>query len=169
MQKKKNMKRYVSVFILGLIVACNNASDNEASTTDSSSMNHQHDMGTMGIVPDLPPVPEGASVYFKNIAEGATVKSPLKVEMGANMIKVDSAGPVIEGVGHHHLIIDGTDSIPAGVVVPKDSTHIHFGNGQTETEITLSPGMHKLTLQFADGLHRSYGGKMTATVNVKVE
>lgn len=169
MQKKKNMKRYVSVFILGLIVACNNASDKEASTTDSSSMNHQHDMGTMGSVPDLPPVPEGASVYFKNIAEGATVKSPLKVEMGANMIKVDSAGPVIEGVGHHHLIIDGTDSIPAGVVVPKDSTHIHFGNGQTETEITLSPGMHKLTLQFADGLHRSYGGKMTATVNVKVE
>ena len=168
-RKKKNMKRYLSVFILGLAVACNNASDKETATTDSSSMDHMHDAGAMGNVPDLPPVPDGASVYFKNITEGATVKSPLKIEMGANVIKVDTAGPVIEGVGHHHLIIDGTDSIPAGVIVPKDSTHIHFGKGQTETEIALSPGMHKLTIQFADGLHRSYGDKMAATVHVKVE
>jgi hypothetical protein len=54
-------------------------------------------------------------------------------------------------------------------MVPKDSTHLHYGKGQTEAEVKLSPGKHKLTLQFADGLHRSYGSKLAATVSVNVK
>ena len=71
--------------------------------------------------------------------------------------------------GHHHLLIDGDDSIPMGIVIPKDSTHLHFGKAQTETTITLPPGKHKLTLQLGDGLHRSYGSQLTATVTVNVK
>ena len=120
-------------------------------------------------VPELPAVPMGAKVLFKNLKDGATVTSPFKVQMGTELIKVDTAGPVVAGSGHHHLMIDGPDSLPAGEMVPKDSTHLHFGKGQTETELSLTPGKHKLTLQFADGLHRSYGGKLSATIMVNVK
>ena len=42
----------------------------------------------------------------------------------------------------------------AGAEIPFDDTHLHFGKGQTEASITLSPGKHKLTLQFANALHK---------------
>jgi len=32
----------------------------------------------------------------------------------------------------------------------------------------LPPGDYKLTLQFADGLHRSYGKDLSSTINIKV-
>jgi len=54
------------------------------------------------------------------------------------------------------------DSIQTGEVIKKDSLHIHFGNAQTAAEIKLSPGKHSLTLQFADTMHRSYGGRLTS-------
>jgi hypothetical protein len=50
-----------------------------------------------------------------------------------------------------------------------DSVHIHFGRGQTEKELSLPAGKHKLTLQFADGLHRSYGSKLASTITVTVK
>ena len=63
---------------------------------------------------------------------------------------------MLEGTGHHHLIVDGK-AVPKGSVVPADATHMHFGKGQTETTLKLPPGKHTLTLQFADGAHQSYG------------
>ena len=41
--------------------------------------------------------------------------------------------------------------------MPADEKNIYFGKGQTNFEITLEPGEHTLTLQFADGFHQSYG------------
>lgn len=117
----------------------------------------------------MPAVPEDAAVYFKNVKDGATVSASLKIEMGAENIIVDTAGPVISGRGHHHLLIDAGESIPAGTIIPMDAAHMHFGKGQTETEINLSPGKHTLTLQFADGLHRSYGTKMAKSIIVDVK
>jgi hypothetical protein len=45
-----------------------------------------------------------------------------------------------------------------------------FGNAQSETELTLKPGKHRISLQFADGVHRSYGNKLNTTIyhNCKV-
>ena len=42
----------------------------------------------------------------------------------------------------------------AGEEIPFDETHLHYGKGQTEAAITLTPGKHKLTLQFANALHK---------------
>ena len=42
----------------------------------------------------------------------------------------------------------------AGTEIPFDETHLHFGKGQTEAALTLAPGKHKLTLQFANALHK---------------
>ena len=71
-------------------------------------------------------------------------------------------------MGHHHLIING-GAIERGTVVPADSLNIHYGQGQTETELDLAAGEYTLTMQFADGYHKSYGDQMSATVNVIVE
>ncbi|MCB9668118.1 MAG: DUF4399 domain-containing protein [Alphaproteobacteria bacterium] len=112
--------------------------------------------------------PDGAKVMFVSPHDGDKVHSPVKVVMGVESMTVKPAGELEDGTGHHHIIIDG--EAPAyGDVVPKDDTHIHFGGGQTEVELELKPGKHTLTLQFADGLHRSYGPDLTASITVEVE
>jgi hypothetical protein len=157
--------------LLLLLTACNNSSDDKK--TDDTAATTGHDMNhaptTSGAVPELPVVPEGSKVYFKNLKDGEMVSSPVKIEMGLDVMRIDTAGPVAAGSGHHHLLIDVADSIATGLVTAKDSVHIHYGRGQTEAEVPLSPGKHKLTLQFADGLHRSYGGRMATTITVNVK
>ncbi len=167
------MKRYLLPVLFVAVSACNNAGEkkdgNDTTAVQTAHDTMHHTMTDAGAVPDLPAIPEGAKVFFKNLANGATISSPFKLEMGTEIMKVDTAGPVVAGSGHHHLIIDGADSLAAGTMVPKDSLNIHFGKGQTEYELKLSPGKHKLTLQMADGLHRSYGSKLSATVSVTVK
>lgn len=164
-------KFFLPALGLLLLTACNNSSENKEATNDSpmTSMDHGNMSDTPATAPDLPEVPAGAKVFFANLKENEVIRSPFKLEMGAEGIKVDTAGPVIAGIGHHHLFIDAEDSLAAGTVVPADSSHIHFGKAQTEYELKLSPGKHKLTLQMADGLHRSYGGQLATTVNVEVK
>jgi hypothetical protein len=161
-----------AALLIGM-VACNNAGDKAASTdtvaaASKDTMAMAHD-STASAVPALPAVPTGAKVYFKNLKNGETVTSPVKVEMGVDGMKLDTAGPILAGVGHHHILVDAGDSIPAGQMIPKDSTHLHFGKAQSSAEVKLQPGKHTLTLQFADGAHRSYGSQMAATVSVTVK
>lgn len=160
---------------VALLAACNNAGSDKSQNADTTGkmsadtgMHHMMDTAHAAIAP-LPAVPAGAKVFFKNLKPGQTVSSPLKVEMGAEGIRVDTTGPVVAGSGHHHLFIDAEDSLAAGTIVPKDSTHLHFGKAQTETEIKLAPGKHKLTLQFADGIHRAYGSKLATTITINVK
>ena len=164
------IKLIFSVITAIAVIACNNSSKSgEATDADTTRTDdHQHTMPTSA-VPETEKPPAGAKVVFKNLAPGQTISSPFKLEMGLEGMRIDTAGPLVSGTGHHHLIIDGPDSLTIGTVVKKDSLNIHFGKGQTEHELKLSPGKHKLTLQFADGLHRSYGGQMAATVEVNVK
>lgn len=111
-----------------------------------------------------------AKVFFIEPKDGATVSKKFKVKMGVEGVKVRPAGEAPDEItsGHHHLIID--DSSPAkGQPIGTDATHIHFGKGQTETKLTLTPGDHTLTLQFADGAHRSFGEKMSQTIKIHVK
>jgi hypothetical protein len=157
------------------MVACNNADNKAAGSTDTTAKTATTDTMAMAkpdssqAVTPLPPIPAGAKVYFKNLKDGQTVKSPVKIEMGVDGMKLDTAGAIVAGTGHHHLLIDAGDSIPAGQVVPKDAAHLHFGKAQSTAEVTLSPGKHVLTLQFADGIHRSYGGALAKTIDVTVK
>lgn len=110
------------------------------------------------------------SVSFKSPKNGANVSSPVKVVMSVTGKKIRKAGedPDDKTTGHHHLLIDEGPT-QEGIVVPADATHLHFGAGQTETELKLTPGKHKLTLQFADGAHRSYGPAMSSTIEINVK
>lgn len=163
-----------ALMILG-VVACNNAgtesnaAPKEDTAKTASHEGHDHTAAAGTEIAPLPEIPAGAKVYFKNLKEGQTVTSPFKVEFGVDNMAVDTANGIIKPAsGHHHVLI-GLDSIAAGTVVPKDSVHLHFGNAQKETELTLAPGKHKIALQFADGLHRSYGSKLSTTITVNVK
>jgi hypothetical protein len=114
------------------------------------------------------PVPEGAKVFFVAPADGATVASPVKIQMGVEGMEVKPAGQIQDGSGHHHIIIDA-DPVAKGTLVPADDNHKHFGKGQTETELNLTPGQHTLQLQFANGVHLSYGEQMSAKITITVE
>jgi hypothetical protein len=115
-------------------------------------------------------VPKNAKVFFVEPKDGAVVSTKFKVKMGLKGIKLCEANkpPKIKNCGHHHIIVDG-NFIPEGQAVPVSESHIHFGKMQTETELTLSPGKHKLTLQFADWAHLSYGEKLSSTINIEVK
>ncbi len=113
---------------------------------------------------------EARNVLFLEPVDGAGVKSPFKVKFEAKGMAIKPAGesPEDKTIGHHHIIVDG-GPIPLGQVVPADEKHIHFGKGQTETELTLPKGKHTLTLQLADGAHRSYGPNLSSTIDIEVE
>ena len=108
------------------------------------------------------------SISILEPADGATVSSPVKLRFAVQGMAVAPAGDVVSNSGHHHLLID-TGPVPAGELVPSDATHLHFGDGRTETEVNLSPGTHKLTAQFADGAHHSFGPVMSQTITVTVK
>ncbi|MDX8390126.1 MAG: DUF4399 domain-containing protein [Mariprofundaceae bacterium] len=109
-----------------------------------------------------------AGTYFISPSDGETVSGKVRVKMGVKGMKVHKAGSLIDGTGHHHLIVDGS-YVPETKNVPKDAQHIHFGKGQSETEIELAPGKHTLTLQFANGLHQSYGKVFSHTIQITVK
>lgn len=98
-----------------------------------------------------------AKVYFVNLQDGASVSSPVTVVFGLSGMGVAPAGTEKENTGHHHLFIDrpalgqgedGVDELSNGI--PADENHVHFGGGQTETQVALSPGPHTLQLVLGD-------------------
>lgn len=98
------------------------------------------------------PSPEDAKVYIIEPADGAEVRSPLTVRFGLSGMGVAPAGTQKAGTGHHHLIIDAPVP-PAGAPIPADLKHRHFGGGQTEVTLDLSPGRHTLQLVLGDHAH----------------
>ena len=106
-------------------------------------------------------------VFFLEPKDGAEISGQVKVVMGVEGIAIKPSGEVVEGTGHHHILIN-KGFIAPGQVIPTDNTHRHFGKGQTEATLNLPPGDYRLTLQLADGLHRSYGENLSATINIKV-
>jgi len=108
------------------------------------------------------------SVSLLEPADGATVSSPFKVRFGAQGLSVAPAGEVAANSGHHHLLIN-LDAVPEGQSVPFTDKHLHFGKGQTEAEVSLPPGSYRLTAQFANGAHQSYGKPLSQTISITVK
>jgi hypothetical protein len=74
------------------------------------------------------------------------------VKFGLKGMGVAPAGVEKKKTGHHHLLID-TKLADYDNPVPSDEKHKHFGGGQTETTIALSPGKHTLQLVLGDHNH----------------
>lgn len=97
------------------------------------------------------PAPEGARVYIIAPKDGETVPQTFKVQFGLSGMGVAPAGVDLPKTGHHHLLIDVAELPPLDR--PLGPEIKHFGGGQTEAEITLTPGEHTLQLMLGDKNH----------------
>jgi hypothetical protein len=98
------------------------------------------------------PSPPGAKVYFEYPSDGATVPLKVTIRFGLVNMGVAPAGVEKANSGHHHLMID-TPLPPLDQPIPSDPEHLHFGGGQTQATVTLTPGRHKLQLLLGDANH----------------
>lgn len=98
------------------------------------------------------PAPAGATVSIVEPADGAVVASPVTVAFAIEGMSVAPAGTFDPATGHHHLLID-VDLPALDQPIPADERHIHFGKGQTEAQVELAPGTHRLQLLLGDGNH----------------
>ena len=113
-----------------------------------------------------------ARVFFVEPKNGATVTEKVHLKFGVANYKI-AAVPEGEvktarpGVGHFHVGVD-TPCVASGKTIVKGTpSWVHLGKGDTEMDMQLSPGTHKLALQFADDLHNAIKGMCTTiTVNV---
>jgi hypothetical protein len=115
------------------------------------------------------PSPAGAEVYFISPKEGATVSSPVSVQFGLKGMGIAPAGVKFENSGHHHLLIDTDPPTDQTLPLPTSDKVVHFGKGQTETTVTLTPGKHTLQLVLGDQNHTPHNPpvmskKITVTV-----
>jgi hypothetical protein len=109
------------------------------------------------------------AVTFVEPADGATLSGSVQVVMAAENFTVEPAGEARAGAGHLHIMVDADCPAAAGTI-PKDDTHLHFGQGQLAADLELEPGPHSLCLQAADGLHTALGGAgMTDRIAITVE
>jgi len=111
-----------------------------------------------------------AQLYIIEPVDGATVQETFKVKFGLSGMGVAPAGQNIKNTGHHHILID-MDKLPdLTKPLPATDQIRHFGGGQTETELTLTPGEHTLQLLLGNYMHIPHdkpvmSKKITITVN----
>jgi len=111
-------------------------------------------------------------IFFIEPKNNATVKSPVHLKFGIENYKiaavpegdVKTARP---GVGHFHVGVDQYCLKPGMTIVKGTPQWVHFGKGDSEIDMQLTPGKHKLSLQLGDDLHNTVPGLCsTITVNV---
>jgi hypothetical protein len=116
------------------------------------------------------PSAEGAEVGFSNIADGDVVPPGFKAVFSISGMGIAPAGVEIENTGHHHLLIDVAEMPDFDRPLPASDNIIHFGKGQSETELNLAEGSHSLQLVLADYRHLPHdppvmSEKITITVS----
>jgi hypothetical protein len=111
-------------------------------------------------------------IFFVEPKNGATVKSPVHLKFGIENYtiaavpdgEVKTARP---GVGHYHVGVDTGCLKPGETIVKGTPSWIHFGKGDSQIDMQLTPGKHRLALQLGDDLHNTVKGLCsTITVNV---
>ena len=110
-----------------------------------------------------------SKLYIISPADGSTLENPIKIIFGLSGMGVAPAGVEMANTGHHHLLID-LDTLPdKNLPIPSDEKHRHFGAGQTETSINLTPGTHTLQLMLGDHYHMQHEETVVSkkiTINV---
>ena len=114
------------------------------------------------------PSPPDAAVYFVYPTKGATIYPRSTIRFGLRNMGVAPAGVDKPNTGHHHLLID-VATPPLDKPLPNEPNIIHFGLGQTEKKITLTPGKHTLQLILGDYRHLPHDPPvMTERIEVTV-
>jgi hypothetical protein len=116
---------------------------------------------------EMTPSPDGAQVYIVSPVNGATVSTTFDVIFGLKGMGVAPAGVQTNNTGHHHLLVDAAEM--PDLNMPMGANVTHFGAGQTQTTLTLTPGEHTLQLMLGDHMHMPHSPavlseKITITV-----
>lgn len=106
--------------------------------------------------------PTTAEAYLIAPADGARVTNPVVVRFGLKGMGVAPSGVERDNTGHHHLLIDADTLSAAGQPIPADAHHVHFGGGQTQTELTLPAGTHTLQLELGDLNHVPFNPRVVS-------
>jgi len=109
--------------------------------------------GSTALAQERTASPAGAEVYIISPKDGAIVHNPVRVQFGLKGMGVAPAGLKYDNTGHHHLLIDTDPPADQSTPLPATDKIVHFGKGQTETTVNLSPGKHTLQLLLADYQH----------------
>ncbi|MBU6462125.1 MAG: DUF4399 domain-containing protein [Proteobacteria bacterium] len=112
---------------------------------------------------------EKPQVYFISPAAGDVLSSPVTIRMGLKGMGIAPAGVDRPHTGHFHLLID-TKAPAAGEVIPSNEHNIHFGGGQTEASVPLSPGRHVLQIVLGTANHAVFDPPIVSdplTITVK--
>ena len=110
-------------------------------------------------------------IFFVEPKNGASVKSPVKLKFGIENYKIAAVpeGDVKtarSGIGHYHVGVDTGCLQPGKTIVKGTPSWVHLGKGDSEMEMQLTPGKHRLSLQLGDDLHNTVKGLCsTITVN----
>ncbi len=97
--------------------------------------------------------PEAAEVYIISPKDGEVVGEEFTVVFGLKGMGIAPAGVDLPDTGHHHLLVDVENLPKMDLPIPADKNHLHFGKGQTETKLKLTPGTHTLQLLLGNFLH----------------
>jgi hypothetical protein len=116
------------------------------------------------------PTPKDASLYIISPKDGATVSGPFWCIFGLRGMGISHAGDQFPNSGHHHLLIDVDEPLNPSEPIPQDKKHLHYGAGQTEALIELSPGQHTLQLVLGDAKHFPFNPPLVSkkiTITIK--
>ena len=116
------------------------------------------------------PTPKDASLYLISPKHGATVSGPFWCIFGLRGMGISHAGDQFPNSGHHHLLIDVDEPLNPSEPIPQDKKHLHYGAGQTEALIELSPGQHTLQLVLGDAKHFPFNPPLVSkkiTITIK--
>ena len=144
--------RIIIIFFIALTFSCSDKKKKESYLSDANEIKY--------VI--------AKKVFFKWPKDGSTVASPVFIDMGVEGMIIEPAGIVKEGYGHHHILIN-QKFWPEGEVIPTSDSTLHFGKGQTDASIELDPGRYIISLQFADGVHVSFGELMSESIEINVE
>lgn len=154
MNNMKLLVRVGSVFMMVLLVGCASQSGGGGAAPSSSG-----DSGGGFRVQSA-----DAGVTITQPASMADVVSPVEICLETKGYTTEPAkNGVNKGKGHHHLIVN-VNLPDLNQPVPKDSNHIHMGDGSKCKKIELSSGMHTVQALFARGNHIPYDPAVTDSV-----
>jgi len=151
--------RIGSVLLMALLVGCASHGGDDHASKKGEGSGGEVKMKSMD-----------AGVTITKPAAMSDVTSPVEICMEIKGYTVEPAkNGVNEGKGHHHLIIDA-DLPDLSQPVPKDSKHIHMGDGSECKTIELAKGkMYTIKTLFARGNHVPYDPPVTDSVVVFVK
>ena len=158
------LKTGALILACGLLAACERQEPPAPAAPAASSPAAPAAAPGAPAAPTRKPAPPGAMAYIIEPADGAKVTNPVRVVFGLKGFGVAPAGVERNDAGHHHLLIDAAMPTNLSLPLPNDETHRHFGGGQTEVELTLTPGRHTLQLVLGDHLHIPHDPPIASSV-----